>query len=60
LALQAQEDPGSCRCGVFVVFSQAYLADVWGYPLSYVCSAGIQVLSIPSLWLARRERADAD
>jgi MFS family permease len=35
-------------------------ADVWGYPLSYVCSAGIQTLSIPLLWLARREAADAD
>jgi MFS family permease len=35
-------------------------ADVWGYPLSYVCSAGIQVLSVPFLWLARREAADAD
>jgi MFS family permease len=36
------------------------VADVWGYPLSYVCSAGIQVLSIPFLALARRQRADAD
>ena len=36
------------------------VADVWGYPLSYVSSAGIQVLSIPFLWLARREAADAD
>jgi MFS family permease len=35
-------------------------ADAWGYPISYVCSAGIQVLSIPFLWLARREGADAD
>jgi MFS family permease len=36
------------------------VADVWGYPASYVCSAGIQVLSIPFLWRARREAADAD
>ena len=35
-------------------------ADVWGYPLSYVCTAGIQVLSIPFLWLARREGMEAD
>ena len=35
-------------------------ADAWGYPLSYVCSAGIQMLSVPFLWLARREAADAD
>jgi MFS family permease len=36
------------------------VADVWGYPLSYLCSAGIQVLSIPFFWLARREAAHAD
>jgi MFS family permease len=36
------------------------VADVWGYPLSYVCCAGIQALSIPFLWLARRESTDAD
>jgi hypothetical protein len=36
------------------------VSDVWGYPLSYVWSAGIQALSIPFLWLARREAAAAD
>jgi MFS family permease len=36
------------------------VADVWGYPLSYVCGAGIQAVAIPFLWLARRESADAD
>ncbi len=36
------------------------VADVWGYPLSYVCSAGIQTLAIPFLYLARRERAKTD
>ena len=35
-------------------------ADVWGYPVSYICSAGIQTLSLPFIWLARREAADAD
>jgi MFS family permease len=35
-------------------------ADVWGYPLSYVCTAGIQLLSVPFLWLARREKTHAD
>ena len=35
-------------------------ADVWGYATSYVCGAGIQLLSIPFLWLARRERAPSD
>jgi MFS family permease len=35
-------------------------ADIWGYPTSYVCSAAIQTLSIPFIWLARRERTMAD
>jgi MFS family permease len=36
------------------------VADAWGYPISYVCTAGIQALSVPFLWLARRENTDAD
>jgi MFS family permease len=36
------------------------VADVFGYPASYVCSAGIQALSLPFIWLARRQRAAAD
>jgi MFS family permease len=36
------------------------VADAWGYPISYVCSAGIQALSVPFLWLARRENMEAD
>jgi MFS family permease len=36
------------------------VADVWGYPASYVCSAAIQALAIPFIWLARRERAASD
>jgi hypothetical protein len=36
------------------------VADVWGYPISYVCCAGIQALSIPFFLLARREDAAAD
>ena len=35
-------------------------ADVWSYPASYACSAAIQALAIPFLWLARRERAVSD
>jgi MFS family permease len=35
-------------------------ADAWGYPASYILSAGVQALSIPFLWLARREDAAAD
>ena len=34
------------------------IADAGGYPLSYTWSAAIQVLGIPFLWLARRERAE--
>jgi hypothetical protein len=35
-------------------------ADVWGYPVSYVLSGSIQALSIPFLWLARRQHVTAD
>lgn len=35
-------------------------ADMWGYANSYLWSAGIQALSIPLLWLARREKSPAD
>jgi MFS family permease len=35
-------------------------ADAWGYPVSYVVSAGVQLLAVPFLWLARRECAGAD
>ena len=36
------------------------VADAWGYPMSFVCCAGIQALSIPFIRLARRERAESD
>jgi MFS family permease len=35
-------------------------ADVWGYAPSYLISAGISALAIPSLFLSRRENAPAD
>jgi MFS family permease len=35
-------------------------ADVWGYPASYLCSAAIQAVAVPLMWLARRERAESD
>lgn len=35
-------------------------ADVWGYPASYACSALVQALAIPFVWLARREKAESD
>ncbi len=36
------------------------VADVWGYPASYVVSAGVELLSMPFLLLARRERSPGD
>lgn len=36
------------------------VADASGYPASYLCSAAIQALAIPFIWLARRERARTD
>jgi MFS family permease len=36
------------------------VADVWSYPASYLCSAAIQSVAIPFLWLARLERAATD
>jgi MFS family permease len=36
------------------------VADVWGYPASYVISSGISALAVPFLVLARRTRAPAD
>ena len=30
-------------------------ADIWGYPFSYVLSAGISALALPFVWLSRRD-----
>lgn len=35
-------------------------ADLWGYPFSYVLSAGLSALALPFIWLSRRERHPAD
>ncbi|HEU4881124.1 MAG TPA: MFS transporter [Longimicrobium sp.] len=35
-------------------------ADVWGYPVSYLCGAAVQALAIPFFRLARGERAASD
>jgi MFS family permease len=35
-------------------------ADVWGYPTSYLISAGISALAVPPLVLSRRQNAPAD
>jgi MFS family permease len=45
------------------VWSQPLLgraADVWGYAPSYLVSAGISALALPTLALSRRENAQAD
>ncbi len=36
------------------------VADVWGYPASYVAAAAVELLAWPFLLLARRERAPSD
>jgi hypothetical protein len=36
------------------------VADVSGYAFSYLVSAGIQVLALPFVFLARREKAPSD
>lgn len=45
-----------------VIFQPALgkAADVWGYPASYVLSAAVQLLSLPFILLARREKAPSD
>ena len=45
-----------------VVFQPALgkAADAWGYPVSYLCCAAIQAVTVPLMWLARRERAESD
>jgi MFS family permease len=30
-------------------------ADVWSYPVSYLCSAAIQSIAVPIMWMARRQ-----
>jgi len=36
------------------------VADLFGYPASYLAVAGIQTLAVPFVLLARRENASAD
>jgi MFS family permease len=36
------------------------VAEVWGYPMSYLGSAAFQILALPLLMLARREKAESD
>lgn len=46
--------------GVIVQPSLGKVADVWGYPASYLGSSIIQILALPFVWLAKRENADSD
>jgi MFS family permease len=36
------------------------VADLWGYATSYLAAAAVELLALPLLVLARRERADSD
>ena len=36
------------------------VADVWGYPMSYLGSAAFQIIALPFLILAKREKAKSD
>jgi MFS family permease len=46
--------------GVVVQPALGRVADVWGYPASYLGCAVIQVIAAPFYWMARRERASSD
>lgn len=35
-------------------------ADLWGYPASYVAASGFQLLALPFIYLANKEKAEAD
>jgi MFS family permease len=36
------------------------IADAWGYPASYLTSAAVELMGLPFVLLARRERAPSD
>lgn len=46
--------------GVVVQPVLGRVADAWGYPTSYVVGAGIELMSLPFILLARREKAPSD
>jgi len=46
--------------GVLAQPALGRVADGWGYSLSYVAAAGVELLAWPFLLLARRERAPSD
>jgi MFS family permease len=45
-----------------VVFQPALgkAADAWGYPISYVAAAGVEILALPLILLARRAKGRSD
>jgi MFS family permease len=46
--------------GVLVQPALGRAADVWGYATSYLIGAGVEILALPFVLLARRERAPSD
>jgi MFS family permease len=46
--------------GVIVQPALGRAADVWGYSTSYLAGAGVAILALPFILLARRERARSD
>ena len=51
---------GSLGAVICSADSRVGCEDTWRYPASYIASAAIQTLSIPFIWLARREEAPTD
>jgi len=46
--------------GVLIQPALGRAADAWGYATSYLAGAGVEILALPFLLLARRERAASD
>jgi MFS family permease len=46
--------------GVIVQPALGRAADVWGYSTSYLAGACVEILALPFILLARRERARSD
>lgn len=46
--------------GVVVQPALGKVADLWSYSTSYVVGAGLELLALPFILLARRERASSD
>ncbi len=46
--------------GIFIQPGLGKVADIYNYSTSFVVGAGIQALALPFVWLARREKVEAD